>query len=364
MLITPYLQRLGFTIEQAGIIFAFGQIAALALTLLFGWVSDKLSPNSGMAARQILDSIPLLIIAFNPLFFGFVVARVLENLDMVLTPATYSFEKKVFSGDKTHKYVSYNYAIGWAASVLGWPVVGLAVTLSLENYETLFLLGSALMFLLVVFPLRLLTKVDALTKSGEEKAPGVISALRRFDRTLAIIIFTECLLYFGTSLASNIVFTYFLMGVLKEDEFLLLSTMAIVPFTIAVLSPLSSRVGTRVSMASMASFGILIYISYSILMGVAKNIWVVVAAMIFQGIALTLWFPAQRTMLYKYIPDRNRGIYFAVYGVLTGISSALGILLGTVISSEFFILAPYYFQILCLIFVYALYRHVLRRRVS
>jgi MFS family permease len=110
MLMPLYLQELGASIEQIGLVFTLTSVAVLTLQILGGWVSDSIGRLRAIAIGSVAGMISYVALLLAPTWQWMIAALVIHQLPYAIVGPSFGafcrklYKRKPGTGIRPHRY--------------------------------------------------------------------------------------------------------------------------------------------------------------------------------------------------------------------------------------------------------------------
>jgi len=363
-LLPVYLFRLGFTVEEVGIVFSITSFVSLIASIILGVAFDRGLPvKIGMLLIEILESLSNLFYALATKVEHILIGNALSKVGNLFGVSYQVYEKDVYPSDKLEKVYSYHFALPELMLLFSYPIIGYLlgfVFTSVEAMRLVFLISSLSSLFFAAYILKLLPDVFRKVKLREKS---------ELSRELWPVIVAQVLIVFSFSITTGIVLDNYIYNILGLNIFFVIVVTAIASSSSLVASIVAEKINTDrrfqmlilsiiilvVYACSMANLGFLNmsqYYIFGILLGLT----------ILMGFGHTLWFIFHRSYLFRLIPEERRG---AILGGISSLTRVLGVIAPAtagIIAYRIHPLATYYIQVIVLAVAALMY--MLSRRIN
>lgn len=330
IILPVFMNKLGVTISDIGTFFSIAALADLIFTYLLRKSFDTISPNKCMALDWLTESWPVLIFALASTKMQFFIGAIAQKITNVLNPAYRVYENAIFKEDKRSKIYTYHLFIPEIATVIIFPILGYILTYKFNSilaYRIVFIIFGIGFLFVALIPYKFLKWVNP-TRSKHSNTKLSIS------KGLYLIASAEILVVVSGELTSTFITTYFILDKIKGNLMQILLLQVLMSIVTIITGMLCKDIDKKIKNENVCQIGILTFIIYTLLMFFAKNFKVVLLANVINTIGHTLWFPSQTTILMDFIPEKERGEFFATISSISKLVYViLPVLCGFIIQS-------------------------------
>lgn len=335
------MQKLNFTLKEAGQITTIFGIGSIVGTYLGGWLSDKIGQYHVQFWSLVIGGLGFWGLVFMETYvqvaiYIFIISIIVESL----RPAN-SASVAQYSAPEN---LTRSYSLNRLAANLGYAV-GPALGGLLANYDFRYLFfADGLTCIAAGLLFRFWFKPTQAKKKEEPKIEETgLSPYRDTKFLIAIALTALCVITFFQ------MFTVMPLYFKEECHFseqkigilLGLNGLMVVLFEMLIVY----KVGERIALMRMISFGVIMLILAFIMVIISKNVLILVIAIAFFTFAEIFMFPYMNVFTVNRSSPSNRGKYIGVYASVFSIAWTFSPLIGTNIAANFGFTALWYVMI-------------------
>ncbi|RKD30503.1 MFS transporter [Thermohalobacter berrensis] len=335
--LTPiFMNRLGISLINAGLIFSIASIIDIVFTYILSRFLDRISPNVGMIIDWLTESIPPLIYSFATTSFHMFLGIFSTKITNILNPVYKVYENEIFPEKERDLIYTYHLMLPEVFTIIFYPIIGFLLTYkftSLKAFRTVFFICAVGYIFVAIIPYKTLKWVKPTKISKENLSISIPKDL------INVAIAQICVLA-AISFTSPLITSYFILEKMGGTVLNVLLLEVISAVFVIITGLLSKNLNSKISRQKIAQYGVIFFIVYAFLLMIAKNYIYVLIAFIFYAIGHTVWFPHHYSLLMEFVPKENRGQFF---GSMSAINKLLGVCvpaISGVLASKFGFLYP------------------------
>lgn len=361
IILPVFMNKLEISISEVGIFFGLASIADLVFTYLLRKYFDKISPNTCMALDWFTESWPVLIFAFATTKLHLFIGAISQKLTNILNPAYRVYENEVFPEDKRSLIYTYHLFVPQIMAIVVLPVLGYLLTYKFNSifaYRVVFFIFGIGFICLSLVPYKVLRFVKPTMLDTPSKNKISVS------KNLYLIASAEILVIMSRQFTSMFVTTYFILDKINGDLMEIILIEIITSMAVIITGILFKNIEKYISNEKVCQIGIITFIIYTLIMFLAKDFTMVLVANIINSVGHTLWFPSQSAMLMKFVPEKERGQFFASISTISKfLSIIIPILAGFIISKAGFSII-FAISLFLYVVLYIIYKIILNNKTS
>jgi MFS family permease len=349
-----YLKEKGLTILQIGTILTIGMaIGVLIVSLVFSRLQKKIKLRSGLSLSALLYFITSFIFYIIPNSIGVVISRIFSGFGKSVSWVAWDVTIQHNSDKKTHRKASS------IMLIVDSFAVALSLMLSVILIKRIGFVNSALLFSFAsLIGLILYSRVKDDTRFVSKKQ----HKLPKIALDLKLILLSELLYWFGLATSSSLVITFLVTDYLSGSIGWIAVLYAAGYTSIAISTLLTKRFLDKLDLRKSSILGMSILLLSALVIIVSRNIYLVLLAMVLEGIGVGAWLPSKTALYWGRTKPELREVVSGYLSGLRNFFSTLGPLAGGLLVTYFGIISPFYLKAAIAIISIAIYAYLLFRR--
>ena len=345
MMLTPlYLDKMGASITEIGLVFTILSVVSLVLQVFGGWISDSIGRLKAIAIGSVGGVLGSFLIVLAPTWQWLILALVISRIPRAMVgPSFGAFIAENSAEENRGRVYGITDMIYQICGIVGPPLGGF---LAFQyNYKLMFLVAAILYTIAAGLRIWMATTMTSTQSAGSQDlswksfrtSVKMLLSLIVGGGILTWIFLTDGVRDTAYSLSREIEPLYLeqIGGLSAQDIGLVWSTFSIAMlFTPMISGRLSDRYGERVPI-SMGFF--FIFVAFTIFLNVTGLLPFVVVWTIF-GLGVGLLLPAYSSLISKVVPHDMlgafNGIFYGSIGLLSLPAPYLGTLMWDKISPQ------------------------------
>ncbi len=357
-LLPVFMNKLGLSIVNAGIIFSIAAVFDVVLTYIISKFLDRISPNTGMTLDWITESLPALIYGFASTSFHFVLGAIAGRVTNVLNPVYKVYENEIFPEEQRSLIYTYHLITPEVFTIILYPLIGYLLTYkftSIMAFRIIFwVCGIAYLFVSLI-PYKSLRWVKPIDISTEKTSI-------RFSKNLYMVALAEIMVFVGFGFTSTLLTSYYILDKMNGTVMDIHLLEVVGALIILVTGLFTKNLNSKISEEKIAQYGIIFLLVFAVLMIIARSYKIILVAYVFQAIGNTVWFPHHYSLLMKFVPKEKRGEFF---GGISSLRKLIGMILPLVsgfLAKAFGFFVPFSLALICFVTVCIVYQRLLISR--
>jgi len=343
-----YLKEEGLSILQIGTLLTVGMaFGVLIMSLVFSRLQKKIRLRTGLAISSFFYFMMSFVIYVIPTSIGVFTSNLFSSLAKSVSRVACDVTIQHNSSKKSHGKISSLQLIIESFGIVSSLIVSVILI------QKIGFVNSALIFSIVAFiGMVLYSQVRDDTRFTSKK----VHKMPKIALDLKLILFTEILYWFGLSASFSLVITFLVTDSLSGSLWWLAVLFIALYASIGISTSITRKFLDKTDLYKSSIAGMIILVISALLIIFSRNLYVVLLAMIFEGIGAGIWVPSKSALYWGRTPPAFREV---VSGYLNGLRlffATIGPLVGGLMVTYLGILSPFYLKgalsIVCIL-VYA-----------
>ena len=348
-----FLKEKGLTILQIGFLFSLGlALGSFVFSVIYSNFLKKIKLKSGLNLSALFGFLQSFFLFLIPTSFGIFISKLTNVVETSISSISTDVAIQHNIPRNKHRKIGALNLISASSSLL----VGLVLAYLLIQW-----IGfrySFLIFALLSLPaFYFYSKVSDKTRFKSKK----ITRLPKISFNLKLVIFSEILYWLALSSSFALVITFLVTDLFSESIFWITALFVGLYASIVLTTLFTQKYLDRFNLLKTSIFGMFILFLSALLIIFSKNIYLVLVAMILEGIGAGIWVPSKLAVYWKLTGKELREKVSGYLFGWRGFVNALGPLLGGFLVTFLGILAPFYFRAILSLFIIFVYYFVFRK---
>lgn len=317
----PKISRaLNLTKAEVGLLISVFTLPGIFLSPIIGIIADRTGRKKVLIPSLFLFALSGFGCFFFHSFHVLLILRFLQGVGgATLGSLNTTLVGDFFKGKDRPAAMGYNASI-LSLSTASFPLIGGALASFAWFYPFLLPLLAIPVGLFVIF---------RLDEPEIQKTPNFLLYLKEVSQSIfrreAIAIFIISILTFIILYGAFLTYLPFLLN----QEFNLSSAqigivLSLSSFTTAIFASQTGRLTSKFGSLSLLKFAFFLYFIISILIPNIHNLYLLIVPVMLFGTAQALNIPGLQTILANLAPDRQRGVFMSINGMVLRIGQTLG----------------------------------------
>jgi MFS family permease len=345
-----YLQSLGASVGQVGLVFSVASIVPLALPVFGGWLSDTIGRLRTIAIGSAIASLGYLLFAIAPSWEWAIAAVALEYVSGAAVAPSYGALIADESAEEVRGRVfGLSNGIFMIIGVIGPPLAGLLI--DWRDYRFMLLVSGVIYWCATGLRIWMARNERFRPVRSSEQRPA---SLKNFGKQLTLILgmmfagglLTWILVLDGLSdvaaRLSEELEPLYLAQVGGQSVMQIGMLRSLFYLALMLATPPAGWLSDRIREHRAIALGFLVHGSGLILFVLARDTFGFAAAGVLAGVGLGLLNPAYSALTSKAVPEENRGIAYGFFHSSIGLLSLPAPWLGAALWERFTPQAPFW----------------------
>lgn len=335
----PYfLKEEGFNIAQIGLFMTLGiALGTLIVAIFFSKIQKRIRLKYGLATGSVFEIISSGALVIFPNSIGTVIREGFHRIGTNVYNVAGDISFQHNTEEKNKRTInSTKLTVEGFAYIIG---LGLSVFLILNfGYRLSFFIFALLGIPALIFVLKVNddTRFKQENKQKKEKISGV----------LKLFLAADIIYNFALSASFVLVMTFLISDKYSGSISWIAFLFGTLYVSMTLSSILTKRLLNKMNLVLSTILGMAVLILSAVLIIISTDLYVVLAAMVLEGIGAGIWVPSQYAYYWKLTKPSQREAVSGYYNGIKSSTKAIAPLFGGWIAATLGILAPFYMKII------------------